>query len=247
MARYYDVDYEHGAQRGRYEGERSRYEGDRGRYEGDRGRYEGARGFFRRAEDEVRSWLGDEDAERRRGRDEYEAERRERQGEYWRPSHSANDMRASDLMSRNIQTVYPDDRVGYAARLMRDWDCGALPVVDRENRLVGIVTDRDITTRLIANDSDTQNTVVADCMTERAFACHADDHLRECMRQMARHRVRRLPVVNNRDQVIGVISQGDLARHAGAYTGSGARREIADVLSEISEPKRASRREGRRW
>ena len=221
MARYYEVDYEPGVQRGRYEG---------------------ARGFFRRAEDEVRSWLGDEEAERLRGRDEYETERRERQGEYWRPGHSIDDMRAGDLMSRNVLTVYPDDRVGYAARLMRDWDFGALPVVDRDDRLVGIVTDRDITMRLVANEADAHNTTVADCMTDGAFACHPDDPLRECMRQMSRHRIRRLPIVNNRGRVIGVISQGDLARHAGTYTGSGARRAMADVLCAISEPRRASRR-----
>ena len=221
MARYYDVDYEPGVQRGRYEG---------------------GRGFFSRAGDEVRSWLGDEEAERRRSRDEYESERRERQGEYGRPGHSINDMRASDLMSRNIITVYPDDRVGYAARLMRDGDFGALPVVDRDDRLVGIVTDRDITMRLVANEADTHNTVVANCMTDGAVACHADDSVRECMRQMSRHRVRRLPIVNDRGRVIGVISQGDMARYAGTYTGSGARRAMADVLCAISEPRRATRR-----
>jgi len=235
-------------------------------YEADvqRGRYEGGRGFSRRAEDEARPWLGDEEAERRRGRDEYESERRrgrdeyeserrrsrdedeserrERQGEYGRPGYSINDMRAIDLMSRNVLTAHPDDRVGYVARLMRDWDFGALPVVDRNDRLIGIVTDRDITMRLVANEADTRNTTVADCMTERAFACHADDSVRECMSQMSRHRIRRLPVINDRGRVIGVISQGDLARHAGTYAGSGARRAVADALSAISEPRRASRR-----
>jgi len=224
MARYYDVDYESGAQSGRYEG---------------------ARGFNRRAEDEARSWGGGEEAERRRGGDEYESERRERQGEYWRPGQSINDMRASDLMSRNIHAVHPDDRIGYAARLMRDWDIGALPVIDRDDRLVGIMTDRDIATRLVANDSDTRNTIVADCMTERAFACHTDDDVRECIRQMSRHRVRRLPIVNNRGQVVGVISQGGLARHGVRSAGSCSRRAVGGVLGEVSEPRRASRRGGR--
>src|SRR5262245_5934574 len=88
MARYYDVDYEPGVQRGRYEG---------------------ARGFFQRAGDEMRSWFGDERAGRRRGRDEYEYERRERQGDYWRPEFAIDDIRAIDLMTRNVLTVYPDD------------------------------------------------------------------------------------------------------------------------------------------
>jgi CBS domain-containing protein len=221
MARYYDVDYEPGV---------------------GRGRYEGARGFFRRAGDEVRSWLGHEEAERRRGRDEYEYERRGRQGEYGRPGYTIDDMRAADLMSRNVVTVYPEDRVGYAARLMRDYDCGALPVIDQEGRLIGIVTDRDISMRLVANEADTHSTVVADCMTDGAFACHAEDSVRECMRQMSRHRIRRLPITNDWGQVVGIVSQGDLARHAGNYPGRGERRAIADVVCAVSEPKRAARR-----
>src|SRR5215510_4993771 len=176
MARYYDVDYEHGIRSDRYQG---------------------ARGFFRRAGDEVRSWLGDDEAERRRDRDEYEYERRGRRADYRRPGHSIDDMRAGDLMSRNVVMVYPEDRIANAARLMRDYDCGALPVIDREGRLIGVVTDRDISTRLVANEADTHNTIVADCMTDGAFACDAEDSVRECMRQMSRHRVRRLPIIND--------------------------------------------------
>jgi CBS-domain-containing membrane protein len=221
MARYYDVDHEHDIQRGRYEG---------------------ASGFIQRAGDEVRSWFGDDEADRRRGRDEYEYERRGRQGDYWRPSYSIDEMRVGDLMSRNVLTVHPEDRVGYAARLMRDYDFGSLPVVDREGRLIGVLTDRDISMRLVANEADTRNTIVADCMTDGAFACHADDPIRECMRQMSRHRIRRLPIINDWGQVIGIVSQGDLARHAGTYPGRGERRAMADVLCSISEPRRVARR-----
>jgi CBS domain-containing protein len=221
MARYYDVDYEPGVRRARYEG---------------------TRGFFRRAGDELRSWFGDEEADRRRGRDDYEYERRGRQGDYWRPGYTIDDMRAADLMSRNVVSVYSEDRVGYAARLMRDYDCGALPVIDQEGRLIGIVTDRDISMRLVANEADTHNTVVAECMTDGAFACHAEDSVRECMRQMSRHRIRRLPIINDWGQVVGIVSQGDLARHAGNYPGRGERRAIADVVCAVSEPRRAARR-----
>ncbi|MBO0856847.1 MAG: CBS domain-containing protein [Chloracidobacterium sp.] len=245
MARYYDydVDYEPDVQRGRYEGrdvQRGRYEGrdvQRGRYED---RYEGARGFFRRAGDEVRSWLGDEEAEHRR--DEYEDERRGRQGGYGRPGYSIDDMRAGELMSRDVVTVYPNDPVGHAARLMRDYDCGSLPVVDREGRLLGMLTDRDITMRVVAHEANPRNTIVADCMTEGAFACQVDEPVSECMRQMSRHRIRRLPITNDRGQVVGIVGQGDLARHAGNYPGGGVRRAMADVLCAVSEPRRRSRR-----
>jgi CBS domain-containing protein len=221
MARYYDVDYEPGV---------------RG------GRYEGTRGFFRRAGDEVRSWFGDDEAERRRGRNDYEYERRGRQGDYGRPGYTIDNMQTGELMSRNVITVYPEDRVGYAARLMRDYDFGSLPVVDQEGRLVGMITDRDISMRLVANEADTRTTVVADCMTDGAFACHAKDSVRECMRQMSRHRIRRLPIINDWGQVVGIVSQGDLARHAGNYPGRGERRALADVVCAVSEPRRAARR-----
>jgi CBS domain-containing protein len=221
MARYYDVDYEPGARRGRYEG---------------------ARGLFRRAGDGLRSWFGDEESERRRGRDDYEYERRGRQGYYGRQGDTIDDVRAADLMSRNVVTVYPEERVGYAARLMREYDCGALPVTDQEGRLIGIVTDRDISMRLVANEADTHSTVVAECMTDGAFVCHAEDSVRECMRQMSRHRIRRLPIINDWGQVVGIVSQGDLARHAGNYPGRGERRALADVVCAVSESRRAARR-----
>ncbi|MBO0727377.1 MAG: CBS domain-containing protein, partial [Blastocatellia bacterium] len=212
MARYYDVDYEPDVRRGRYEG-----------------RYEGARGFFRRAGDEVRSWLGDEEAEHRRDRYEDEYERRGRRGGHRRQGYSIDDMRAGEFMSRDVVTVYPNDLVGHAARLMRDYDCGSLPVVDREGRLIGMLTDRDISMRVVAHEADTRNTIVADCMTDGAFACHVDEPVSECMRQMSRQRIRRLPITNDRGQVVGIVSQGDLARHAGDYPGRGERRAIADV------------------
>src|SRR5262245_44209922 len=222
MARYYDVDYEPGVRRERYGG---------------------ARGFFRRAGDELRSWFGDEEAERRRGsRDDYEYERRGRQGDYGRPGYTIDDIRTGELMSRDVITVYPEDRVGYAARLMRDYDCGALPVVDQEGRLIGMITDRDISMRIVANEEATHYTVVATCMTNVAFACHAENSVRECMRQMSLHRIRRLPIINDWGHVVGILSQGDLARHAGNYPGRGERRAIADVICAVSEPRRAVRR-----
>ncbi|MGE0127779.1 MAG: CBS domain-containing protein [Blastocatellales bacterium] len=212
-----------------------RSERDRGRgYYGGRGRED--RGFFERAGDELRSWFGDEDAQRRPSRDEYETERRYRQGEYWRPQRSEYDLRAGDIMSRNVVTVFPDDLVERAAQLMRNCDCGALPVTDANGQMIGLVTDRDITVRLVARGLDTQDSIVADCMTDEAFSCHANDCLEDCMRQMSRRQVRRMPIVNDGGQIIGIISQSDIARYAEAYRGRGERRRFADMVSEISQP-----------
>jgi CBS-domain-containing membrane protein len=189
------------------------------------------RGLLERAGDEVRSWLGNEEAERRRRRDERAGYRSER-----------DDIRAGDVMTRSVVTVHPLDSIEHAARLMRDFACGALPVVNSDGRLTGMITDRDITMRLVASGADPRHAIVADCMTDQTFACHVNDDLDNCLRRMARHQAQRLPVVNERDQVIGIISQSDLARHAGDHPGRGKRQAVADMLSAVSEPSRSAYR-----
>jgi CBS domain-containing protein len=200
------------------------------------GRDREERGLLERAGDEMRSWFGDEEAERRRRRDNYETERRHRHGERWSPRDLSGEVRAGDVMTDNVATVFPDDPVQHVARLMRDCDCGAIPVVNNSGRLIGMVTDRDIAVRLVARGLDIRRALVADCMTDETFACHVSDSLEGCLQQMARHQVRRLPIVNDRDQVIGIISQADIAHHAEAYQGRGERRRFAETVSEISEP-----------
>jgi CBS domain-containing protein len=244
MARYTESDYERGRTARRDEHDR---------------------GMLSRAGDEVRSWFGDEDAERRRRRDERqggqerdygynrdfgrgyatrESERsypRAGEGGYGGDRAGGSDehfdrMRAWEIMNRNVVTVRPGDTITLAARLMRETDCGALPVVDREGQFVGMITDRDITVRAVARGDDPRGVRVEQCMTDETFCCNADDSVEECMRQMARHQIRRLPIVDDRDRIVGIVSQGDIARHAGEHSGRGERRALADTISEISEP-----------
>lgn len=223
----------------RHEDERSGRDGGAWRSNEYGRRGQDGRGFFDRAGDEVRTWFGDEEAERRRRIDEYETERRGRQGRSWRSRLSPGDARAGDLMTRQVVTVSPQDPVEHAARLMRDFHCGALPVVDHSGRVVGMVTDRDIAMRLVASGIDVRRSIVADCMTGENFAGYADDSIWECVRKMSRHQIRRLPIVNDRGRVIGILSQGDLARYADAFRGDGERRQIAKLISEISAPSSA--------
>ena len=147
-----------------------------------------------------------------------------------------NDTRAGDMMTRNVSTVHPNDTAQRAARLMRDEDCGALPVVDRQGRMIGMVTDRDITIRLVADGADPRYAQVQDCMTDEVFACHVNDPIEGCIRAMRQHQVRRMPVVNDRNQILGIISQGDLARLADRNRDRGGRHAFTDFVSEISEP-----------
>jgi CBS domain-containing protein len=236
MARRYS-DYERGQYGRSYSDEEDRGHESRTRNYGGRGR--GDRGLIERTTDEVRSWLGDESAGRRRRMDEMEEERNYRAGRYGQGPRRLRNLRARDVMTRNVISVHHADTVERAARLMRECDCGAIPVVDNDGRLIGMVTDRDITVRLVARGVDIRRALVDDCMTDEAFACNVNDSIETCMRMMSRHQIRRLPIVDDRDRVVGIVSQGDLARHAGEHTGRGERRAMADVLCAVSEPTHA--------
>lgn len=141
-----------------------------------------------------------------------------------------------EIMTRDVATVYPSDSVQYAARLMRDEDCGAVPVVNYKDQLIGMITDRDITVRLIASGYEASRAVVANCMTREAFACHISDTVRDCMAVMSKHQIRRLPIVDDRDRVIGIVSQADLARFADRSRSRRRKHKFTDMLEDISEP-----------
>jgi CBS domain-containing protein len=218
------------------------------------------RDWWDKMTDEVSSWLGDEESERRRLMDERRNRIRERNygqppgagyplGFY--PIESAyypsnlyeqdwHQLRAHEVMTRNVVTVHPNDAAQYAAELMGECDCGAIPVVDWQHRLIGMITDRDITIRLVANGVNPMRARVGDCMTDKAFACHANDSLENCMRVMAHHQIRRMPIVDDHNRVVGIISQADIAQHASRHTGTGERRALSDVMCAVSEPSESS-------
>lgn len=208
------------------------------------------RGWMDRTSDEVSSWFGDEDAERRRmmdrsgggssgtrGRRQYYAGPRNMMSSRGYEGRSDwQNMRAGDVMTREVATVFPNDLVRYATRIMRDEDCGALPVVDSYGRMIGMITDRDVAVRLVADGYDASRAIVADCMTDEVFACHVNDSLRECMDVMSRHQIRRLPILNDRDQVIGIVSQGDLSLHAAESRAREERQAFTETMGAVSEP-----------
>jgi CBS domain-containing protein len=214
--------------RARYSGRDNAYGRDRG-YADDRDRGREGRDFFDRASDEVRSWFGSDAAEHRRDRDERERYR-------GRFDENLDHIPARQLMTREVATVHPDDPVARAAHLMRECDCGALPVVNERGQLIGMITDRDIVMRLVARGREIRSARVGDAMTEHAHACHASDDVEDCIESMAHHKVRRMPIVDDRKRVIGILSQGDLAQFAGHRRTGEVGRQVVDVLSEISEP-----------
>ena len=141
-----------------------------------------------------------------------------------------SELTARDLMSACVATVRPEDSIERAARLMSESDCGAVPVVDGSGRLLGIISNRDITVRLVARGLSIPHAQVSDCMTSEAFACSAENSFESCMRGMSWHQVRRIPIVDDEHRVIGMISQADLARYAFEHPERVKRGAMAEIL-----------------
>lgn len=117
----------------------------------------------------------------------------------------------SDVMSQDVRVVTPDDTVQQASRMMREEDVGILPVGEGD-RLVGVVTDRDVTLRLVAEGKDAARTKVREVMSAEPKYVFEDENLEHVADNMAEQQVRRLPVVNRNKRLVGVVSIGDLTR-----------------------------------
>lgn len=118
-----------------------------------------------------------------------------------------------ELMTQGPRTATPDDDVATVARWMRDEDAGALPVVEGE-RLVGMLTDRDVVVRVVAEGRDPASTRVGEVASRRLVTIDPQQGADEALRLMAQHQVRRLPVVEEDGKLVGVVAQADMAREA---------------------------------
>jgi len=118
-----------------------------------------------------------------------------------------------ELMSSNPHSIEVGSRVTDAAKIMRDEDVGLVPVV-QGGRLVGTVTDRDITIRVVAEEKDPKSTKVEEIASMELVTVDPQQDLDEALRLMAQHQVRRLPVVEEDGRLVGVVAQADVARQA---------------------------------
>jgi CBS domain-containing protein len=125
-------------------------------------------------------------------------------------------MKAQDIMSKDPICVTPDTSLADAARIMKDENIGVVPVVDSETsrRLVGILTDRDIAVRAVAEGRDGTTTSVGHIMTADVRTSTATDSINDVMELMGREQVRRIPVVDDRGALVGIIAQADIVLEA---------------------------------
>jgi CBS domain-containing protein len=138
-------------------------------------------------------------------------------------------MELRDIMTRNVEVVSGDATLKEAATMMKALDVGFIPVCDG-NRLEGILTDRDITIRATADGRDPTKTKVADVMSTDIAYCLEDQEVKEAVSLMEARQIRRLPVLNVDKRLVGIVSLGDIAVHAGDTDMAG------ETLQEISQP-----------
>jgi CBS domain-containing protein len=136
-------------------------------------------------------------------------------------------MKVSEVMTRDVTVISPRQSISDAARLMADCDTGALPVGEND-RLVGVITDRDIAIRAVAEHLSPE-TPVRDVMSEEVLYCYEDETIEHVAENMGEQQIRRLPVVNREKRLVGIISLGDLSRNAKSSTAGKA-------VAAISQP-----------
>jgi CBS domain-containing protein len=136
----------------------------------------------------------------------------------------------SEVMTTRPRAVEAQTPVREAARLMESEDVGSLPVVQEGARLVGVVTDRDIAVRVVARGLDPDETTVADIASREVVTLTPDDDLDDALALMARAQVRRLPIVVGEDELVGVVSQADIA------LSDVKEKHVGEVVEAISRP-----------
>src|SRR5262245_9126001 len=134
-------------------------------------------------------------------------------------------MKAEDIMTRKVQTCRPETSLAEAAAIMWEYDCGAMPVVDDSNRVMGMITDRDIAIAAATKGRRATEITVGEVMTGNVYACAMDEDVKSALRTMRRERVRRLPVIGGDGRLAGILSLNDIVLHAEEGKG----RQVPDI------------------
>lgn len=137
----------------------------------------------------------------------------------------------NEVMTKNPVCCLPNDSALKAAELMRSGNVGSIPVIENEKtrKLVGIVTDRDLTLKVVAEGFDAKSTKVEAVMTPKVVTCRAEDDVQKALDAMSEHQLRRLPVVDGNNQILGIISQADVATRVNQPE------KTAEMVKEISQ------------
>ncbi len=139
--------------------------------------------------------------------------------------------KCNEVMTKDPFCCLPTDSVQKVAEMMKSQNIGAMPVIDagHTKKLIGIVTDRDLALKIIGGELDPQSTKVDAVMSHNLITCHASDDLQKALNAMAEHQLRRIPVVDDDDKIVGIIAQADVATRANQPD------KTAEMVKEISQ------------
>lgn len=141
---------------------------------------------------------------------------------------SRNRVKCREIMSGKVSSATSSSTLQEAARVLRDGDMGILPIVDEDGRLLGLLTDRDIVVRAVAEGKDMTSTLVGEVMTTELYTAGPDDFAFKAIRTMGERQVRRVPIVDSENLLVGILSIADIALVMEDE------KEVAQTLEEIS-------------
>jgi|SRR5262245_20684370 len=152
-------------------------------------------------------------------------------------------MKTEELMTRDVKWCRPESSLSEAAALMWDNDCGALPVVDNERRVMGMITDRDIAIAAATRGRPATNINVGEVMSGNVYACALNEDINSALKTMSREKVRRLPVIGANGQLAGILSINDIVLRAGPAKGRQtpeiSYEEVMSVFKAVCEHSRS--------
>lgn len=138
-------------------------------------------------------------------------------------------MKVKECMCDDVCCVKPETKIKEVAKLMSENHIGSIPVCDQNQCICGIVTDRDILLRCVACDKDTNQTSVSEIMSCNVCTCKEDDDITNAQTQMSQNQIRRLPVCNSKNEVVGILTLGDLAQN----TQSIGQQQVNETIANI--------------
>ena len=156
-------------------------------------------------------------------------------------------MKVEQVMTREVQTCGPEDRLNVAAQIMWEKDCGCVPVVEHADggaRVIGMITDRDICVAAYTQGRSLADIPVWSAMAKEVCACRGTDSIDTAVRRLEQHQVRRLPVLDDNDHLMGILSLANIAGEARSEHGKARKdvtdAEVAEALEAITQPREAA-------
>lgn len=137
-------------------------------------------------------------------------------------------MKVKDCMCKDVAYLAPQNTIKDCAKLMCDMHIGCVPVCDTNKNVVGLVTDRDLILRSIACDKNIQTTMLSDIMTCNVCSCNQEDDVEKAQMSMSNNQIRRLPVINNNNELVGIVTLGNLCKNQNVNT-----EDVSKTLEDI--------------